>query len=370
MKGYQSGLKQRKNNNSVDTQHDAAAILDDHNNKEVTKSKENEKKQVDFCHDHVIVHDKKVFPKEKIFHSIANLHSIPVYMYEQFVLSGYRMNLSFLDSFLSVFQFHNESINIWTAFLSSAWFIYYTIDILFFWKDNDRSNYISSDNGENNIGYQTFFNNYLQERTIEKIVFVLYCLSAISAFTSSMIYHWFNCISEEMHTLLLRIDISSIGLLVGGSYFPPLYYSYYCHPSYGSFYMLTIAILSLSCVTIFVFPRFSTESYRSFRVAVFGFTAAFGLCPLIHIIILYGLNNEQLNGSLLGIFMMYLFYAVGVFFYSSKFPERLCPGRFDLCCTSHQFWHVFVLLATLCHYYNCIYMKTQTDRCYGVDFNS
>ena len=37
--------------------------------------------------------------------------------------------------------------------------------------------------------------------------------------------------------------------------------------------------------------------------------------------------------------------AVGLAFYTTRFPERHCvPGRWDLVGASHQFWHVFIFL--------------------------
>ena len=102
---------------------------------------------------------------------------------------------------------------------------------------------------------------------------------------------------------------------------------------------------------MFIIPRFSREDYRQFRVRVFGFTAMYGLCPLINIIYLYGFDNDALNNRLLGIVYMYSFYAAGVFFYSSKLPERFWPGKFDIFCHSHQFWHIFVFLVCIFNYY-------------------
>jgi len=277
-------------------------------------------------------------------------------MYEKFVWGGYRMNLSFLESFLSLFNVHNETLNIWTALLSVALFVYFTIDVIFFWKADNSS--------DQSIGYEAILGHVVTESTIEKTMFVVYCLAAIVAFSASLIYHWFNSISEHVHTTLLTIDISSIGLLIGGSYFPPLYYGFYCNQTAGIFYLTSISLLCLSCVAMFIVPRFSKEDYRQFRVYVFGFTALYGMAPLFHIIYIYGLDNEALNGKVLGIVYMYIFYALGVLFYSTKIPERIWPGKFDIVCHSHQFWHVFVFLATTFHYANCVWIKNETQRCF------
>jgi predicted membrane channel-forming protein YqfA (hemolysin III family) len=44
----------------------------------------------------------------------------------------------------------------------------------------------------------------------------------------------------------------------------------------------------------------------------------------------------------LGMALCYAGYGAGIFFYLTRFPERLFPGRFDLL-PSHTFWHLGVL---------------------------
>jgi predicted membrane channel-forming protein YqfA (hemolysin III family) len=47
---------------------------------------------------------------------------------------------------------------------------------------------------------------------------------------------------------------------------------------------------------------------------------------------------------ILWLFVPYLLGAAGLFFYLSRYPERLVPrGRVDLCGASHQIWHLLIL---------------------------
>lgn len=48
---------------------------------------------------------------------------------------------------------------------------------------------------------------------------------------------------------------------------------------------------------------------------------------------------------------MGLFYLVGAAIYAFRFPERCCPGRWDLFCHSHQLFHIFVIIAALVHFH-------------------
>jgi adiponectin receptor len=43
-------------------------------------------------------------------------------------------------------------------------------------------------------------------------------------------------------------------------------------------------------------------------------------------------------------------YLIGVAIYISRVPERFYPGKFDFIGSSHNIWHLFVLIAALFHY--------------------
>ena len=41
---------------------------------------------------------------------------------------------------------------------------------------------------------------------------------------------------------------------------------------------------------------------------------------------------------------------IGALIYSTRFPEKLYPGGFDIWGSSHQIFHVLVVLATCIHF--------------------
>ncbi|KAL0482207.1 adiponectin receptor ADIPOR [Acrasis kona] len=251
---------------------------------------------------------------------------IPEYMKYEYILQGYRINISFKDSLLSLFSLHNETFNIWTALISFATFLYIGIDILFIERG------------------MSFW---------EKVAYIVYTCSAIYTFLGSLLYHWFHCIDHSHHECLLRMDISGIGFLIMGSYYPPIYYSFQDVPNIGIMYLTLVTSMCLFCSAMFFIPKFSHDDYRLFRVFVFGCTALFGMIPLIHIFALHlgNLNTIWRVGS--AVIELYLWYGLAVFFYASKIPEKYFPGLFDTIGCSHQFWHIFVFVATVVHYYRC-----------------
>jgi len=268
--------------------------------------------------------------KHAIMYSTPETH-VPKYMQYSYIVAGYRMNLSFLSSLSSLFRLHNETFNIWTALISFVVFLWIGVNMIFFVGDE-----------------MTFW---------EKAAYVVYTLSAIYTFLNSLLFHWFNCISHNHHECLLRMDISGIGFLICGSYYPPIYYAFQNHSNFGVFYLATITIGCLLTSMILLFPKFSEERYSMFRVTVLSATGLFGIIPLIHLFFLHegGLSNPIFYAKVMAVLELYLWYGVAVFFYASKFPERFFkPGRFDIVGCSHQFWHSFVFIASYCHYRSCL----------------
>jgi predicted membrane channel-forming protein YqfA (hemolysin III family) len=46
----------------------------------------------------------------------------------------------------------------------------------------------------------------------------------------------------------------------------------------------------------------------------------------------------------------YMLMQVGAILYACRFPERMFPGKFDLAFSSHQLFHVCVVVAAAIHY--------------------
>jgi len=255
---------------------------------------------------------------------------VPEYMQYQHIHHGYRMHLSWRESFMSLFKIHNETLNIWTALLSFIVFFVICMRMIF---GNDES--------------MTFW---------EKGSFVVYTVTAMYTFLGSLLYHWFQCVSQNTHECFLRMDISGIGILIMGSYYPPIYYAFQNAPAFGIFYLVSISVMCILCSVMLFFPKFSQEQYRHFRVAVLSATALFGIIPLIHLFFLHegGLQNPIFFCKVMAVLELYLWYGLAVFFYASKIPERFFPGLFDVVGCSHQFWHTFVFVATYIHYIRCL----------------
>jgi adiponectin receptor len=188
----------------------------------------------------------------------------------------------------------------------------------------------------------------------EKILFLFYTFGASYCFLASTLFHWFGSMNERAYVNLIRMDMSGIALLTGSSYVIPLFYGFYCSQTIATFYVGIVMTLTIVLVIAFLTPEFSTEAYRSFRLIIFSSFALFGIIPIAHMYYVYGLSDPWLNAKMLRVFYMYLIYACGALFYLTRVPERFFKFKFDTWLHSHQFWHLFVFLATLYHYHTCV----------------
>lgn len=113
---------------------------------------------------------------------------------------GYRQAATFEEAFMSLFEIHNESMNIWSHligfFCVVCGGIYYTIDM-----------FVTSN-----------------PAVLEVFAFESYLVCAAVCLFFSSIYHWFGCLSESHHDNLLKFDLTGVALLVAGSFLPGAYY--------------------------------------------------------------------------------------------------------------------------------------------------
>jgi hypothetical protein len=117
-----------------------------------------------------------------------------------FIDYGYRDTKSFRDTFFTLFSFHNETMNIWSHLIGFFCVLvagYHVAAEMMSTKDL---------------------------HIFEMIAFETFIVCAALCLLLSAVYHWFGCISEAYHNCLLRVDITGVGLLVAGSYFPAVYY--------------------------------------------------------------------------------------------------------------------------------------------------
>ena len=135
-----------------------------------------------------------------------------------------------------------------------------------------------------------------------------------------------------------------------------------------------IALLGLGCLTVSWLEHFRTPAWRPYRALMFVGLGLSGVVPILYLLATectYGELNERMG---LGwVILQGALYISGAFLYAvsclavylfrhslltnaqqARWPERTWPGRFDIWGSSHQIFHVFVVLAAASHLHGMI----------------
>ncbi|CAG8583481.1 11084_t:CDS:2 [Racocetra persica] len=97
--------------------------------------------------------------------------------------------------------------------------------------------------------------------------------------------------------------------------------------------------------------KFRTPEFRWFRTGLFISMGLSAIIPLIHALIIYGVELSVNVISLNWMVVMGAFYITGALIYGARIPERWFPGKFDIYGSSHQIFHFFVVAAAFVHYF-------------------
>lgn len=163
---------------------------------------------------------------EEFWGEKGHKRDVEVCFHSPFIDFGYRSNYTLWETFMSLFSFHNESANIWTHLIGFTCISLSGVHILL---DYHLQN---GHNGKEIGLYGT-------------IIFETYITCAALCLGLSAAYHWFGCYSINYHKTLLRLDLTGVGLLVAGSFFPAVYYGFYCNPYLQKVYLVLCVVVLL-----------------------------------------------------------------------------------------------------------------------------
>jgi adiponectin receptor len=136
---------------------------------------------------------------------------------------------------------------------------------------------------------------------------------------------------------LCLFDYGGISILIMGSTYPPIFYSFACEPVFHTrnIFLIVISVLSLLAFgTLFNSTLAFSEKFRPFRGIIFTLLGFSAIAPMIY---LEFLSNHQyispftitpwiIGGS---------FYFVGAVMYILAIPERFKVKQFDILGGSH-----------------------------------
>lgn len=251
------------------------------------------------------------------------------YRDNHFTRSGYRpVSDSWRGCASSLGHLHNETVNIYTHLIPAICFLF----------------------GQGAV-YRAINHFYPESSLLDHVVFSLNVGAAMVTMALSSAYHALMNHSMPVSNLMLRVDYVGILTLILGSFFSGIYVGFYCEPALCGAYWTMIITLSAITSVLVLHPDLQGLRYRSHRTWAFILTALSGFAPVIHGLFLYGWDAMWVRSGMPYYLLEGLVYGLGAFFFITRIPESVWPGGFDIWFSSHQLFHVFVVLASLVHLY-------------------
>ncbi|XP_057697009.1 membrane progestin receptor gamma-B [Corythoichthys intestinalis] len=273
---------------------------------------------------------------------VVTINQVPKEFHEDSIISGYRHpRSSATDCILSLFQLTNETLNIWTHFLPTWYFLWKLVSVVLM---------------------QTVWQHPFTWPLV-----VLIVSSCIYPLASSCA-HTFNSMSPRARHMCFYFDYGALSLYSMGSaiaysayVFPDKWVNNILHQSFIPVALLNSVICtSLACYSrlglpilhhnhdlVKRFPECRSPRFRkALRIVAFAFPYLFDSIPLLYRVFLC--EGEGCTDNDANVFHkthIGLAFLTG-FLFATHLPERLAPGSFDYIGNSHQLFHVFGVLGT------------------------
>ncbi|KYQ96643.1 putative basic-leucine zipper transcription factor [Tieghemostelium lacteum] len=274
-----------------------------------------------------------------------------------YIQSGFRehTNGSFWNCTKSIFQLHNDTFNIWTHLLGALYYLCFIINWLLL-ENTDTNNNINNNNN-------TSSNN----STLPKIYLFYYLLSCFFCFTASTIYHTYRSHSIQVFKRTLMFDVSAIALVILAAVNLILNAELQCYPTVRRLYLFSF--LFLIFLAIYMLPIMMRNKKYTMRTAIFSTLALQGLAShLLKIYLNQSISENDLKVTVL-LLLSYTLFGMGLTIRRLQIPEKLQSHTFDIYLSSHQIFHVLVLLGTISILYafKDSYIYQQNKECQLLD---
>lgn len=256
---------------------------------------------------------------------------IRLYTYEQvpgflkenpYITDGYRAYLTSRLCIKSLFILSNETVNIWSHLLGFClFFILGVYDLLA----------VLPVLGASREDYVIFS-------------ICLFCFQV--CMLCSVGYHLFCCHrSEKTSRRWMALDYAGISIGIIGCYVPGVFYAFYCNNYWRQVYLVTVLAMMLAVFFAQIHPHYLTKKWQQLRSVIFCAVAGYGLIPTFHWIWLSGgFSTDVVQEFVSRVLIMYILAVAAIVFYTFKVPERYFPGQLNYLGSSHQVWHMLVVL--------------------------
>eukprot|EP00897_Mesotaenium_endlicherianum_P005331 jgi/Mesen1/4826/ME000243S03997 len=295
---------------------------------------------------------------------LVDFHAAPAYVRcNEYILRYYRADWSLKHTLLSLFDIHNETVNIWTHLIGFIIFLWLTLDIAlrewppFMYKTEMQTGARVASVAPPNNDMPQVCNvqvdpaaEVLHKEVLPKWPFFVFLFGAMFCLLSSTASHLLHCLSHTASLMLWKLDYLGIAVMVATSFVPPVYYGFLCQPMWHMVYLGSTALLTGCTIGASLSHKFGAPKYRWLRASVFTCLGLSGVVPCVHKVMTMWGQPLVVPSTVLEVSMGAI-YAGGALVYVLRVPERWHPGRFDIAGHSHQIMHVAVVLGALVHYH-------------------
>lgn len=252
---------------------------------------------------------------------------VPEVFRERHILTGYRQtDHSWRYYFLTLFQRHNEAINVWTHLLSA-------LIILVKWQEISETV------------------DFLRDPHAQPLFIVL--LSAFAYLSFSALAHLLCAKSELSFYSFFFLDYVGVAVYQYGSALAHYYYviEEEWHTQVRGFYLPTAAFLAWltcfgCCYGKYASPELPKFANKLFQVVPSALAYCLDISPVVHRI--YSCYQGGCSDPVISYhFYHVLFFLISAYFFSYPHPESLFNGKCDFIGQGHQIFHVLVAASTL-----------------------
>ncbi|KAF1831077.1 HlyIII-domain-containing protein [Decorospora gaudefroyi] len=194
----------------------------------------------------------------------------------------------------------------------------------------------------------------IQPRSDDVLAFSAFFAGAAMCMSFSTAYHTFMSHSEYVASRGKLLDFAGITCLIWGSMMPTLYYAFNCETDVMKKYMVTFSTFGVMALLYFLSPLASNPTAQKMVIPLFVIFAASGILPLAHGVQLYGWDRMDELVGLKYVLLHGAIYAASLGPFLTKFPECWLPGKCDMWFSSHQIFHVAIVLAASVHFLGLI----------------
>ena len=218
--------------------------------------------------------------------------------------------------FRSLFQLHNQTGNVYTHVFGTVFAIY--------------------------LGFTAI---RAADSPQDAWMWVPLLIGSTSTCLLSATYHAIASHSRRIWLLWAKLDYVGIVLQMCGGFISFISFLYQCQDTAKYCYIAFNAVVGAFVVKQLLADDFASHEKRVLRTVTFGGLFCTALAPLIQAAVSTECKDcDAKNEVLVRLAWFMASQAFGAFFFASRFPESVWPGKFDFFFHSHQIFHCVIVV--------------------------